>query len=339
MKTKKIYIILLLIIILLFFTINSDNNSFQEMNVSLTEDEKLIVYTSHKKEIYEPIIQAFEEETGIWVKVIHGGTTDLLNIIDKSEDKFLGDVLFGGSAESLESSKDKFLSYKCSEYDNLNMNFIPENYKWTPFSNLPLVIIYNNKMVYPTVAPRGWNELLRFVWKGKLSFADPQVSGSSYTVIALLIQILDSDNEDIIDNIINQIGGVGEESSRVAVDNVSNGTKQIGITLESTAWQRIESGENLSIVYPIEGTSILPDGTAILKNAKHIENAKKFIDFTVNIETQKMIVDRFYRRSIREDVYLNIKMPNNLKIIRFDINWASDNKEDILSLWNEKLSR
>ena len=335
---KKIYIVLYLIAIISVLVIACvSKKDVQENNDLLAEGDKLVVFTSHTKEIYEPIIKSFEEETGIWVKVVYGGTTDLLNIIKESDDKFLCDVMFGGSAESLENSKDYFLSYKCSEYDNLNMNVIPKDYKWTPFSNLPLIIIYNNKMVYSTVAPRGWKELLRFVWEGKVSLADPQVSGSSYTTIAFLLQLLELETGDVLDSIIKQIGGTGERSSRIAINNVDNGTKQIGITLESTAWQRIESGENLSIVYPIEGTCVLPDGTAILKTAKHIENAKKFIDFTVYIETQEMIVDRFYRRSIRKDVYLNKKLPEDLKVIDFDVDWASNNKDDILSLWNEKI--
>jgi iron(III) transport system substrate-binding protein len=337
MNFKKNYIFLFLIFIIFCLLIGVVNKKGNQENTNLLDEkDKLVVFTSHKKEIYEPIIKAFEEETGIWVKVINGGTTKLLNRIEESNDKFLCDIMFGGSAESLENSKNYFLEYKCSDYDFLNTDIVSKDFKWTPFSNLPLVIIYNNKMVYSTVAPRGWQELLNFVWKGKVSFADPLVSGSSYTAIAILIQLLKLDEEEAIDNIIKQIGGSGESSSRIAVDNVSNGTKQIGITLESTAWQRIENGENLSVVYPIEGTSMIPDGTAILKNAKHIENAKKFIDFTVYTETQEMIVDRFYRRSIRKDVYLNKKITGDIQIVKFDIDWASNHKDDILYLWNEK---
>ena len=33
------------------------------------ESERLILYTSHKKEVYEPIVREFEERTGIWVTV------------------------------------------------------------------------------------------------------------------------------------------------------------------------------------------------------------------------------------------------------------------------------
>lgn len=36
-----------------------------------------MVYTSHKEEVYWPIIKEFEERTGIWVEVVSGGTNEL----------------------------------------------------------------------------------------------------------------------------------------------------------------------------------------------------------------------------------------------------------------------
>ena len=32
-----------------------------------SEEDRLVVYTSHKEEVYQPIIKEFEERTGIWV--------------------------------------------------------------------------------------------------------------------------------------------------------------------------------------------------------------------------------------------------------------------------------
>ena len=42
------------------------------------ETERLVVYTSHKEEVYQPIVEEFERRTGVWVQVVSGGTTELL---------------------------------------------------------------------------------------------------------------------------------------------------------------------------------------------------------------------------------------------------------------------
>ena len=50
------------------------------------EGERLVVYTSHKEEVYWPIIQEFEARTGIWVEVEAGGTSELLARLRREAD-------------------------------------------------------------------------------------------------------------------------------------------------------------------------------------------------------------------------------------------------------------
>ena len=62
----------------------------------VSEEKRLTVYTSHKQEVYAPIIKEFEERTGIWVEVVPGGTTELLERIREEGEKGSCDVMFGG---------------------------------------------------------------------------------------------------------------------------------------------------------------------------------------------------------------------------------------------------
>ena len=61
----------------------------------VSEEKRLTVYTSHKQEVYAPIIKEFEERTGIWVEVVPGGTTELLERIREEGEKGSCDVMFG----------------------------------------------------------------------------------------------------------------------------------------------------------------------------------------------------------------------------------------------------
>ena len=42
------------------------------------ESQRLILYTSHKKEVWQPIVKEFEARTGVWVTVVEGGSNELL---------------------------------------------------------------------------------------------------------------------------------------------------------------------------------------------------------------------------------------------------------------------
>ena len=39
------------------------------------EEDRLVVYTSHKEEVWRPIVQEFEQRTGVWVQVVEGAPT------------------------------------------------------------------------------------------------------------------------------------------------------------------------------------------------------------------------------------------------------------------------
>mgnify|MGYP003482245931 CR=1 FL=1 len=76
-----------------------------ERTTEYTPDEsmRLTIYTSHKEEVYMPIVREFEERTGIWVDVITGGTNELLERIESQQDNVEADVMFGGGVESLKA--------------------------------------------------------------------------------------------------------------------------------------------------------------------------------------------------------------------------------------------
>ncbi|MFR5796691.1 MAG: hypothetical protein ACLUI3_14885 [Christensenellales bacterium] len=72
------------------------------------ETERLVVYTSHKEEVYQPIVEEFERRTGVWVQVVSGGTTELLERIAAEAETPVADVMFGGGVESLLAYEDYF---------------------------------------------------------------------------------------------------------------------------------------------------------------------------------------------------------------------------------------
>ena len=131
----------------------------------------LVIYTSHKPEVYEPIIREFESRTGLWVRLESGGTTEMLERIAAQSDAPVCDLMFGGGVESLEAYRAYFAPV---ELKGVDVSLGGE--RWLPFSSLPMVLIYNPKL---TVAPSGWHDLLSERWRGRIAFADPSVSGSS----------------------------------------------------------------------------------------------------------------------------------------------------------------
>ena len=271
----------------------------EETVYQIPEDRKLIVYTAHKADVYEPIIKEFEERTGIFVELKAG---DTLALFDELQQDAPGtfDVMFGGGVENFEECRDYLEPYKVSEIDQIAEQYRTEGDAYTPFSVLPTVFIYNNKLVYPVAAPRTWEELQTDRWKGKIAFADPTKSGSSYTALCTMLQVSDQDEQKTLEDFTGALDGYLSPSSVAVLEEVNAGTRLVGITTEGMARQKILEGADITVIYPADGTSAIPDATAIVKGAKHMENAKLFLEFTVSSDVQRLVEEVFFRRTVRQ---------------------------------------
>lgn len=308
-------------------------------NYAPAEENRLVIYTSHKEEVYHPLVREFEERTGIWVEVVTGGTNELLKQIVAEEDAPRADLIFGGGIESLSSYRDYFLPYRSESAEQIASQFRDPDDRWTPFSALPVVLIYNTKLVNPEHL-QSWSDLDRAEFAGRIAFADPSKSGSSFTALVTLI-CASEDREGCLARFAADLQGRQLDASGDVLTAVADGSCLVGITLEETALQRIAAGDDIAMVYPTDGTSCVPDGSAIVAGAPHEDNAKRFLDFTVSSEVQQLLGSRFYRRSVRVDAApdAHLESLDSLSLVEYDARQAADHRSDLLKQWAELLKK
>ena len=302
------------------------------------ESDRVVIYTSHKEEVYGPIVKEFEARTGIWAEVVTGGTNELLARIAGEADAPVCDVIFGGGVESLTAYERYFQPYACAEADLIRPGLRPADDLWTPFSSLPVVLIYNTKLVSPGELT-GWESLLSGRWSGSIALADPAVSGSSYTAAATMLCALPGDDWDQLDRLAVQLEGRVLPDSGDVVAAVAGGSCRVGVTLEETALKRQAQGADIAIVYPEEGTSAVPDGSALIAGAPHPDNARAFLDFAQSRDVQELVVSQFSRRSVRTDVSDGDALPpaDELALIDYPVRWAAELKDAFSARWPELL--
>lgn len=100
-----------------------------------------------QKEVWSPLVREFEARTGIWVEVVEGGSNELLEQLSQQKDAPQADVMFGGGVESLESYRELFEPYACTDAAQILPQYRAKDDIWTPFSSLPVVFVYNPKLV------------------------------------------------------------------------------------------------------------------------------------------------------------------------------------------------
>ena len=298
------------------------------------EEDRLVVYTAHKEEVYWPIIKEFEERTGIWVEIVPGGTNELLTRLAQEKDAPQAEVMFGGGVDSLEAYADCFTPYFCRDWVLLDYTMRSIDGLWTPFSALPVVLIYNTKLVSPGRLTC-WKDLFSPAWQGRIAFCDPSVSGSSFTGLVTLLEAAGGDLDETLQAFAVSLDGRQQETSGQVLDAVADGTDLVGITLEETALKRAAEGAEIALVYPSDGTSCVPDGGALVKGAPHEKNAQRFLDFIASPDVQQRMETEFSRRPIRQTKTQaeGLVALADIPTLDYDISWASENHDKILMSW------
>ena len=298
----------------------------------------LVLYTAQEEEIYEPIIKEFEERTNLMVKVERGSSEEMTGRLENEEEKPDWDVVFGVGIETLEQTKEHWQVYKSPEAAFITESFQCEDNRWTSFSALPLVIMYNTNVVTYRELPVGWNSLLEPRWKGRIAFKGEELTGKR---VGELRGRQMGKRGDYLEQFMENLEYGTLNSMQEVNAGILDGRYSLGVTMEESAQALLSEGADVDYIYPQEGTTALPDGTAIVKGCSNPDAARQFLDFTVSRDTQRILVSDLNRRSVRSDVppLPGLSPIGRLPLIEMDLEELTREKKDVLARWNGILSR
>jgi iron(III) transport system substrate-binding protein len=295
----------------------------------------LVVYCPHPKDFIDAIVQEFEVETGIKVEVLSAGTGELLKRIESERAAPLCDVMWGGSRASLETYRRFFEPYISANSAAFIGAYVDENHDYTPFTAVPTVIMYNRNLVPGGTCPASWSDLLGREWRGRIAFADPAVSSSSFEALVTMLFAMGKGDPSrgwpYVGSFLENLDGRLLAGSSEVYNGVANGEYAIGVTFEEAAAIYVQQGAPVGIVYPSEGTIVEPDGVAVIRGARNRSNARCFIDFVTSRKVQVKIARDLNRRSCRSDVDSprGLLSMSSINAIPGDYKWACENKEKI----------
>lgn len=311
--------------------------SRQNKQNTAPSEPDLLVFSPHPEKKTEAIIREFRQRTGLTVSQVHGGTAELLSML-KGGSK--ADVFWGGGVESLEAAKELFMPYFSSEASKINPSYIDSDHRWTGFSVMTMVIVYNSALVTGDDIPRSWSDLKAPFYSKRVFIPNPEKSGSAYSMLNAILLTSGGENWDLLGAIKKQAGSSGVAQNAPSVHTaVASGEYFAGLTSEDSALAFLHenTASPLSIVYPEDGTLAVPDGVALVKDAAHEEAAKAFIDFVLGETVQGYIVQNWMRVSVRNDIEIPPKARglSEINILPYDIYEAARNREVFLEKWRE----
>ncbi len=309
-----------------------------------TDTGTVVVYSPHDADPLNADIVAFMNAyPSIKVVLVAGGTVELCDKIRSQGDSPEADVLWGGGADTLSAYSDCFEKYSSLNSAAIDSEFIDSDGKWTGESPLPMVIIYNKKLLSEAGIPEPscWEDLLNPALKGRIAYCQPSKSGSAYTQLCTMILAMGgkTDGWEYIKKLAANLDGKILDSSGKCHKLVASGEFAVGITIEKSAVLYMDN-QDIGYCYPSEGTSAVPDAIAIIKNCSHEENAKIFEDFILSRDAQEEQSKDWNRRPSRNDVSLpeGISPISSISLVDYDFSWAAVEKEKIIGHFNSILT-
>lgn len=261
----------------------------------------LVIFTTQEEGVYAPVIKEYQERTGLHIQVNKGTFREMQQQIQETTLAGYCDVVFGIDAAALEYYQDCWEPYTSQSAAALTAGFTSAAARWTPFSVISLVIIYNTRVVTYRELPTDWNNLLEPRFKGRIAFMDPEMSDS--WLIALTTAMYASNQPaQYLTAFAANLNYQTFQSPAEVTQAVADGRCSVGVTLEETAEQLLREGADVDYIFPASQSCLRLNGSAVVLGCQNPEAAQAFIDFTVSSDVQHILSGSLNRRPVREDI-------------------------------------
>jgi iron(III) transport system substrate-binding protein len=297
--------------------------------------QTVVLYSSNNPEVIaNAMASAKQQRPGLTIKQVTGGTGTLMKRIQAEAANPGGDILWSGGVGTLAAYTDIMESYRSPEAKSIPQQFQEANNRYIGTNVHVMVLMVNDRQLKGLPAPKTWSDLMKPEWKGKVVITDPSKAGTAFIQIyGLLKQFGREGLEKIAAN------AVVVQSSGQVYKSVAAGEYPVGITIEASAYEFVVGGQKeIKLVYPSEGTYIGAEGMFIVKGAKNAAAARQFYDVLLSKAAQELLLVENYRRPTRSDIAVSklTTLPDlaSLKIFPLNLQVATDEYEQLISMWN-----
>ncbi len=299
---------------------------------------EVVLYSSNTVDAINAATEAFNKKyPDIKVTTVRGSTGAMMQRIKAEAGAPKADIFWSGGFSLLRLYEPYFLPYASPVYVNLPATYKAANDTWAGTNAHVMVIMVNKRALKGDPMPKTWSDLADPRWKDRLVISDPEKTSSSLATLWGIQQTLgDKPLQGIAKN-----ATVVNTASQV-FDGVAKGEFPVGMTMEYAAQEYVAGGDkDIVVVYPTEGTFIAPEGMALVKGGPNPADAKKLYDFLASKGAQEMLVKKFFRRPIRDDIdttQVGLPKAGSFKATPIDDRKASAEQPAFIKTWKETIA-
>lgn len=262
----------------------------------VTDSKNVTVYVSEDQVFSEPLLKAFEKETGIHVKAVYDSeeskSTGVMNRLIAEKANPQADVYWANEPIRAEVLRKKGIlaPYKSPNAAGIESAFLQKEYYWSGFSARLRLFIVSDKS---TKEPSSVFDYANAAFRNSAVIANPLFGTTTAHIAALFSTLGDAKMQLFLKN-MKQNGVAVATSNGESADLVASGKYLFALVDSDDVASRLKRGEKVHVVYPDQragelGIFVVPNAVMLLAHAKHPKAAKKLIDYLLSKESEERL--------------------------------------------------
>jgi iron(III) transport system substrate-binding protein len=310
----------------------------------------LVLYCTPQEEWCRGMVTAFERKTGIKVAMTRKSSGENYAQVKAEASNPRGDIWWGGTGDPHLQAAEEGLTV---EYRSpMLKELLPWAVKQAEQSKYRTVGVYagilgfgyNSELLArkKLPEPKCWSDLLSDKLRDEVQVADPNSSGTAYTLLATIVQLHGEDKGfDFLKRLhrnINQYTKSGAAPGKAA----ASGETLIGITFMHDLVTFAVQGAPIKVVAPCEGTGYEVGSMSIIKGGKNPQQARIWYDWALTPEAQSIGAEtKAYQVPSNKNAKVPPQAPrlDQTKVIDYDFAkyGSSAERKRLLSKWDKEV--
>ena len=293
----------------------------------------------------------FTKTTGIKVNMSLKGSGEALAQIIAEKANPKTDVWFGGTGDPhlQAAEQDLTIEYKSASLPQLHawaqQQAQQAGYRTVGIYSGPLGFGYNTELIAKKMmqVPKSWADLLKPEYKGEIQVANPASSGTAYTMVATLVQLMGEDKAFDYMKALHKNIGQYTRSGTGPIKAVARGETAVSISFVHDGPGEAMQGFPVATVTPSEGTGAEIGSMSIIKGARNLEAAKKFYEWALTPQAQQFgAAAKQFQLPSNKATPVDPHVPDFKKIKFIDYDYAkygsSAERKRLIARWEKEVN-
>ena len=293
----------------------------------------------------------YSKTTGTKVNITQKGSGEALAQIIAEKENPKTDIWFGGTGDPHLQAAEMGLSleYKSPSLSQLQpwaqQQASQSGYRTVGIYSGPLGFGYNTELLAKKKLPipKSWADLLKPVYKGDIQVANPASSGTAYTMVATLVQLMGEDKAFDYMKALHKNISQYTRSGTGPIKAAARGETAVSISFVHDGVGERMSGFPLETITPAEGTGAEIGSMSIVKGSRNVDTAKKFYDWALTPGAQELAVaSKQFQQPSNKATKLDSRMPDfkKIKFINYDYAkyGASAERRRLIAKWEKDVN-